>query len=220
MSHHDPAALTTTGAMYEFPARSVTCQTSPDAFHRDDTCRRVDLATAGTETARIPTMQCGNVDLTGAGLEQPPGDPVRADHLGPIDDLIGRQNPDVGHELGDRGMHRVEIVEVAVWCDPDQRERFQQRPSESIRWVLHEGPARRREQPDRASAVALEERGNRSAGRVERERCFHLQQPDRAVCGQLVADRRAGDAAPDDEHIVGTHQRSLPSPDRRARLDR
>ena len=87
---------------------------------------------------------------------------------------------------------------------------LQQRPTEPIRWILHESPARRRQHADRAAAVALEERRHRSTGGVVGERRFHLEQSDRPIGGQFVADRHSCDAAADDQHVVRVHQRSLP----------
>ena len=157
----------------------------------------------------VPAVQGGDVDLTGARLQQSAGHPVVADHLGEVDHLVAAEDAHVGHELGDGTVHHAHVVEVGVRRDPYERKWFHQWSAEPVGRIFHECTTRRREQSDRASAIALEERGDRSAGRVERERGLHLQEAHRAISGQLVSDRHPGDAAADHEHVVGTHRAQL-----------
>ena len=210
MSHHEPGGVDhhrgvvrVAGAVGHLPA-------VVDPTHLRDTRRRVDLAAAGTQAACVSAVDRGDVDLAGSRFEQPAGDPVGSDHLRGFDGLVRSQHTHRGDQLHHGFVHRSHRVEVAMGCHPDQRERFQQRTAEPFRWILHESPAGRREHSNRAAAVALEERRHRSAGGVVGERGLHLEQADRTVGGQLVADRDPGDAAADDQHVVRVHQGSLP----------
>ncbi len=194
----------------EFVAKAI--DDSPvvsDAFHRGDCSRGVDLTASGAQPSRVAPVQRSDVDLTCAGFEQAGGNPVGSDDFCRCDNLVCTQYAHVGHEFDHSRVHRVHVFDVAMRSHPDQWERLQQRLSESLGRILHERPAGRGEQSNRAPAVAFEECCDGAPGRVVGEGCLHLEQTDRAIRGQLIANRHARDATSDHQHVVRLHLRSL-----------
>ena len=157
---------------------------------------------ARSPAAYPPWIAATSISLA-PGSTSPAADPLGADHLRDRRRLVRVDLAHVGHQLDDAVVHRVQVVDLVVRCDPDQRQRLQQRPAEAVGWILHERSAGGRQLTDRASAVALQERRHRTTGRVVGERRFHLEETDGSIGCQFVADRHAGDSAADHQDVVG-----------------